>query len=208
VRRTNRLTSALKNYCPHVLHWFHDKATPIFCAFRTPWPTRKAAQLARRSPLERCFRAPPVRDADVSDPRIQAIKRATPLTTEEGVSAPTALLVQALVSQLRVTWHAIAAFNEARAQHAQSHPDCPVCNSLPGAGAVVAPRRLAAFGEPRERDTSADALPQDAGIAPVTERRGNTAWVHWRLQCPPFLRQTCIEWAAESIRPSCWARAS
>jgi hypothetical protein len=30
--------------------------------------------------------------------------------------------------------------------------------------------------------------------------------VHWRLQCPKFLRQTFVEWAAESIRHSFWAR--
>jgi hypothetical protein len=103
VRLTNRLTSALKNYFPHVLQWFHDKDTTIFCDFLTQWSTLKAAQLARRSTLERFFRAHHVRYADVINQRIQAIKSATPLTTDEGVIAPTALLVQALVSQLRVT---------------------------------------------------------------------------------------------------------
>ena len=44
-------------------------------------------------------------------------------------------------------------------------------------------------------------------MAPVTERRGNKSWVHWRLQCPKFLRQTFVEWAAESTRHSFWARA-
>jgi hypothetical protein len=53
----------------------------------------------------------------------------------------------------------------------------------------------------------ADELQQYAGIAPVTERSGNKTWVHWRLQCPTFLRQTFVEWAAESIRHSFWARA-
>ena len=207
VRLTNRLTSALKNYFPHVLQWFHDKDTTIFCDFLTQWPTLKAAQLARRATLERFFRAHHVRYADVIDQRIQAIKSATPLTTDAGVIAPTALLVQALVSQLRVTLQAIDAFDHAIAQHAQSHPDFPLFDALPGAGAVFAPRLLAAFGEQRERYTSADELQKYAGIAPVTERSGNTSWVHWRLQCPTFLRQTFVEWAAESIRHSVWARA-
>jgi hypothetical protein len=30
--------------------------------------------------------------------------------------------------------------------------------------------------------------------------------VHWRLQCPKFLRQTFVEWAAESIRHAFWAQ--
>src|SRR5215467_11268509 len=36
VRLTNRLTSTLKNYCPHVLHWFREKDTAIFCDFLSP----------------------------------------------------------------------------------------------------------------------------------------------------------------------------
>jgi len=32
-RFTNRLTSALKDYFPHVLDWFEDKAPILFCAF-------------------------------------------------------------------------------------------------------------------------------------------------------------------------------
>jgi transposase len=156
VRITNRLSSTLKNYFPHVLQWFHDKDTAIFCDFLTQWPTLKAAQLARRTTLERFFRAHHVRYADVIDQRLQAIKRATPLTCDEGVIVPNALLVQALVSQLRVTLHAIETFDHAIAQHAQSHPDFPLLAALPGAGAVLAPRLLVAFGEQRDRYASAD----------------------------------------------------
>ena len=206
VRLTNRLTATLKNYFPHALQWFDDKDTTLFCDFLTQWPTLKAAQLARRTTLEHFFRAHHVRYANVIDQRIQAIKSATPLTTDEGVIAPHALLVQALVAQLRVTLQAIADFDHAIAQRAQSHPDFPLFAALPGAGAVFAPRLLVAFGEQRERYTSADELQKYAGIAPVTERSGNKTWVHWRWQCPTFLRQTFVEWAAESIRHSFWAR--
>jgi len=50
-------------------------------------------------------------------------------------------------------------------------------------------------------------MQQDAGIAPVLERSGKQSWVHWRWQCPKFLRQTFVEWATGSIRFSGWARA-
>jgi transposase len=206
VRITNRLTSTLKNYFPHVLHWFEDKDTLLFCDFLAQWPTLKAAQLARRTTLECFFRTHHVRYGNVIAQRIQAIKRATPLTTDEGVIAPNALLVQALVAQLRVILQAIADFDQAIAQRAQQHPDFPLFAALPGAGAVFAPRLLVAFGEQRERYASADELQKYAGIAPVTERSGNKTWVHWRWQCPTFLRQTFVEWAAESIRHSFWAR--
>jgi transposase len=206
VRLTNRLTSTLKNYFPQALQWFQDKDTLIFCDFLSRWPTLKAVQLARRSTLETFFREHHVRSADVMTQRIDAIKAATPLTTDEGIIAPHALLVQTLVSQLRVTLHAIQDFDQAIAQCAQSHPDFPLFQSLPGAGPVFAPRLLVAFGEQRDRYASAAELQQFAGIAPVTERSGKKSWVHWRLQCPTFLRQTFVEWAAESIRQSFWAQ--
>ena len=205
---TNRLTSALQNYFPHVLRWFEDKDTVLFCDFLSRWPTLKAVQLARRTTLETFFRDHHVRSAEVITQRLQAIKAATPLTTDEGIVTPNALLVQALVAQLRVTLQAIADFDHAIAQHAQHHPDFPLFQALPGAGPVFAPRLLVAFGEQRERSTSAAELQKYAGIAPVTERSGKQAWVHWRLQCPTFLRQTFVEWAAESIRHSFWAQVS
>src|SRR4029453_19159006 len=113
VRITNRLTSTLKNYFPQVLQWFQDKDTRIFCDFLSRWPTLKAAQLARRSTLETFFRAHHVRYAEVIAQRIQAITSATPLTTDDGVIAPNALLVQALIAQLHATLQAIAAFDTA-----------------------------------------------------------------------------------------------
>jgi transposase len=206
VRLTNRLTSALKNYFPHALQWFQEKDTAIFCDFLSRWPTLKTVQLARRATVEGFFRAHHVRSADVIATRIQAIKSALALTTDEGVITPNVLLVHALVAQLRVTLQAIADFDKAIAQRAQDHPDFPLFDALPGAGAVFAPRLLVAFGEQRERFTSADELQKYAGIAPVTERSGKKSWVHWRLQCPKFLRQTFVEWAAESTRHSFWAQ--
>jgi transposase len=206
VRLTNRLTSTLKNYFPHVLQWFQERDTLILCDFLCRWPTLKAVQLARRSTLETFFRGHHVRSTDVINKRIHAIKTAVPLTTDEGVIVPHVLLVQTLVSQLRVTLHAIEQFDTAIAQRAQRHPDFALFQALPGAGPVFASRLLVACGEQRERYASAIELQQYAGIAPVTERSGKKSWVHWRLQCPTFLRQTFVEWAAESIRHSFWAR--
>jgi transposase len=66
---------------------------------------------------------------------------------------------------------------------------------------------MIAFGENRDRFDSADTISRFAGIAPVTERSGNKAWVHWRYSCPKFLRQTFVEWTNETIRFSFWAKA-
>jgi transposase len=208
VRITHRLTSTLKNYFPHALQWFQDKDTLLFCDFLSRWPTLKAAQLARRSTLETFCRDHHVRSSDVIDKRIHAIHAASPLTIDEGVIAPHALLVQALVSQLRVTLQAIETFDNAIAQRAQSHPDFPLFQALPGAGPVFASRLLVALGAQRDRSASAAARQRDAGLAPVTARRGTKSWVHWRLQCPKVLCHTCVAWAAASTWHAFWAQVS
>jgi len=206
-RITNRLTSTLKNYFPQPLEWFNDKDTDLFCDFLERWPTLKSVQLARRSTLERFFREHNVRYPDVIEQRIQAIKSATALTADEGVIAPNALFVQSLVTQLRVTLRAIETFDKEIGQRAQAHPDFAIFDSFPAAGPVFASRLLTAFGEQRERYTAPEEIQKYAGIAPVTERSGNSCWIHWRWQCPTFLRQTFVEWAALTIPRSFWARA-
>jgi hypothetical protein len=208
VRLTPRLTSALHHDFPHGRQWFDDTDTTLVCAVRTPWPTLNAVPLARRATRARCFHAHPGRSADVMAQRLQALTRATPRPPAAGGIAPTARLVQALVNPRRVTWPAIADVDAAMAPRAQRHPHCPWLHSRPGAGAVWAPRRLAACGAPRDRDTAAGELPPSAGIAPVTARRGHTSWGHWRLQGPTCLRHTFGAWAADSLRHACWARAS
>jgi transposase len=205
VRLTNRLTSARKNSFPHLLQWLQDKDTAIFGDVLSRWPTLQAAPLARRATLERFFRAHHVRSVDVITARIEAIKNAVALTTDAGVSAPTTLRVHALVAHLRVTLQALADFDTAMAQRAQAHPDFPLFDALPGAGAVFAPRLLVAFGAQRERFTSAAELQKYAGLAPVTERRGKKSWGHWRWQCPTVRRPTFVAWAAESLRHAFWA---
>jgi transposase len=206
VRLTNRLTSALKHDFPQVLHWFSDKDTTIFCDVLSQWPTLKAIHLARRATLERFVRQHHVQTRLIAQ-RMEAIQTAIPLTTDEGVITPHVCLVRALGAQLRATLQASEDFDHAIAPLAPTHPDFALLQALPGAGPVFAPRLLVAFGAQRDRDASATDLQQYAGIAPVTERSGNTCGVHWRLQCPKFLRQTFVEWARESLRHSFWARA-
>jgi transposase len=203
---TNRLTDALKQYFPQVLEWFKDKDTVVFCDFLTRWPTLKQAQQARQARLIAFFHEHNVRYPHLVAERLQAILQATPLTFDAGVIVPNRLLVEVLVQQLRVVLQAIDRFDLEIAQLAPTLPDYALFSTLPGAGAVYAPRLLAAFGEQRERYQSAAEVQRYAGLAPVTERSGHKCWVHWRLHCPTFLRQTFVEWAAQSIPHSYWAR--
>jgi len=83
--------------------------------------------------------------------------------------------------------------------------DTPLFAPLPGAGPVFTPRLMVAFGEQRERFNNAAEVQKYGGLAPVTKRSGQSTWIHWRWQCPTFLRQTFVEWAAQTINKSYWA---
>jgi transposase len=86
-----------------------------------------------------------------------------------------------------------------------SHPDRAVFASLPGAGPVMVPRLIVAFGTRRERFDSAFQMQCYSGIAPITEASGKR--VHFRWSCPKFLRQTFHEFAFLPTRSSGWAQA-
>ena len=108
----------------------------------------------------------------------------------------------------RITIKALKRFDEEIAATANKLPDYNLLFSpLPGAAQVLAPRLLAAFGEDRQRYPQAAALQKYSGIAPVTKRSGKTTWVHWRWQCPTFVRQTFVDWVSQTINKSAWAGA-
>jgi transposase len=206
-RLVNRITWALKQYFPQVLEWFEDKSTLVFCDFLTRWPTLTHAQRARKARLTAFFYAHNVRYPHIIEQRLKGIASATALTTDRAVIEPNRLLVEALVQQLRVLLQSLERFDHEIELLARTLPDFDLFASFPGAGAVVAPRLAAAFGERRERFASAEQVQQYPGIAPVTERSGNKHWVHWRLHCPRFQRQTFVEFAAASLPYCYWAKA-
>ena len=206
-RFVNRLGDTLKQYFPQALDWFEQRDTPLFCDFLTRWPTLAQVKRARKASLETFFKTHNVRFDTVIDARIRGIKAAKPLTLDVAVITAHQLQALAQVNQLRITLQAIDRFDDEIATIAPKLPDYALFNALPGAGPILAPRLLVAFGEQRERFTSAAELQQYSGVAPVTERSGKKSWVHWRWQCPTFVRQTFIEWAGQTINKSFWAGA-
>ncbi len=207
-RIVNRVNHALKCYYPQVLEWFRQHNTIVFCDFVAQWPTLQQVKRARRTRLERFFKAHKVQFVQVIAARIEAIKSAVPLTDDAAVIEPHRLQVEVLLEQLRLTITALKRYDAEIATLVQSLPDYDLLFSpLPGAGHILAPRLLAAFGEDRERYQRAEELQRYSGIAPVTIRSGKTTWVRWRWQCPTFMRQTFVDWAAQTINKSAWAGA-
>jgi transposase len=90
-------------------------------------------------------------------------------------------MAQLLVAQLRTTLDGIKRLDDEITTVAATLPDYRIFAALPGAGPILGPRLLVAFGEERECYSSAAEVQQYAGVAPVVERSGNKCWTHWRL---------------------------
>lgn len=108
--------------------------------------------------------------------------------------------MQVIAQLVRTLLDGIAMLDRKIAEAAEAHPDFFIFQSLPGAGAALAPRLLAALGPQRGRYGSATEIQKYSGIAPVTERSGRKKWVHFRWTCSKFLRQSFHEWAGHSNR--------
>ena len=206
-RTSNRLTANLKGYFPQALECFDSLDTLMVCDLLTRWPSLDAAKRARAATLTAFFHKHGVRGRELVEGRVHTLKTALPLTLDEAVVLPGVMLTRALVDQLRSLIVSIDRYDQAIARLFKKHPDAFIFDSLPGAGAVFAPRLLAAFGSDRERYESAESIQKYSGVAPVTERSGKSSWVHWRWSCPRFIRQSMVEWAGMSIRYSFWAKA-
>lgn len=204
---TNKITTTLKNYYPHVLDWFKEKDTMIFCDFILRWPSLEQVQRARKQTLIDFFNQHNSRYSAVNEKRINNIKQAEALTTDKAIIAPNLLLIECLTVQLKHLMLAIERFDVEIKTIYKQHKDRFIFDSFPGAGPQLAPRLLVAMGSNRDRYHSAQEIQKYAGIAPVTERSGKKEWIHWRWSCPKFLRQTFVEWAGLTVRYSFWARA-
>ena len=203
---TNQLTSLLKGHYPQALRWTGSLDTDWACDFLEQWPTLQGLKHTSRRQILRFYERHPRPSVDLQQQLLE-FEKAQALTQDEAVLEYSALMVQALVPQLRALLASIADFDRKIAAIFRKHPDRPIFESFPGAGAALAPRLLAAFGADRERFQAATEMQALSGIAPVTEQSGTKRWVHWRLACPKFVRQTFQEFAEHSRRWCGWAKA-
>jgi transposase len=207
VALANRITSLLKQYFPQALDWIGDVASIQACDFLECWPTLDAVQHIDGMKLQTFYRRHNCRRASVISERLQQMASARPLTTDSAIIEPYSLVVEASAVQLRNLIRAIQKLDKRIAELFCQHPEHDLFDSFPGAGAVCGPRLLTVFGTDRSRWASPVDLLCHSGIAPVTERSGNSCWIHHRRACAKFVKQTFHEFADQSIRYSKWARA-
>jgi len=206
-RESNRLTACLKLYFPQILNWFDDVTSPLVGDLLERWPTLQQLQRAHPGTLRRFFHEHNCRSEELMQKRIDGIYHATPATKDQAVLEAGAIISRGLVRVLQTLRSNIAVFDSRIQELVSTHPDGAFFASLPGAGPVLVPRLIVAFGTDRQRYQSAYEMQCYSGIAPVKEASGKSIWIHFRFACPKFLRQTFHEFALHSIGQSGWAKA-
>src|SRR5262249_23246655 len=188
-RLTNRLIALLKQYFPQSLNWIGKLGSLPAVDFLAQWPQLETIQRASSAEVQDFYRQHGFRLGKKIQTRLDEIKAARPLTTDQAVIAASVSMMRALLGPLRGVIAGIEALDQQIAACYEQHPDRQIFDSLPGAGPALAPRLLAAFGADRERYHSAEVMQCFSGIAPVVKRSGKTIFVQRRLACPQFVRQ-------------------
>jgi transposase len=205
---THALSATLKNFFPQALQWFGGETSKLLLAVLKQWPTLADVQGAAPAEIEQLYRTNRCRKVKQ---RVKALlpmlESAVPLSRDESAIRGWSRYAQAQVALIEVFNVQITTYDQAISVAWQAHPDYKMFASLPGAGAVFAPRLAAAFGTDRTRYTDASELQCYSGIAPVIEQSGKQRWVHARWGFPTFLHQTFHEFAEASIPHSPWAKA-
>jgi transposase len=205
---TNRLKSRLKQYFPLALQVCGASIySKLACQLLIRYPSLEKLQAASDEQLVAFYREHHCFRSEAIDERLQRIRHATPLTTDPAILESSILIVDVMAKQILTLNQSINQYDSQLETLMQDHPDASIFQALPGAGAAMAPRLLAAMGDDRERLTNAQEVQQLSGIAPVTKQSGKSKSVHRRFAASKFLRQTFHEFAAHSIKHSAWAKA-
>jgi len=201
-----QLTDCVAQYFPQVRAWFGPLDAPLTEALLEHWPSLQQLQRSHPGTLKRFLAEHRSWDNDRIAEQIRHIYAAVPATRDEIVLEACSRKTAACMAQIRVLRDQIAAFDKRIAAVTGDHPDAPIFSSLPGAGAALVPRLIAAFGTDRKQWRDAADLQRFSGIAPILVRSGNCSRVTMRRACPKFVRQTFHEFAAHSIRFCPWAK--
>jgi len=207
-RIANRLKSCLKMYYPQALEFTGDSLkNNMALEFLEKWPQLTDLKRARIGTIEKFYRRHGVRSERLIKNRLDLYQNSIALTNDKAVIESCMISVKMMVAQIRVLNASIKEFDEAIDLLYLSHPDKEIFDSFPGAGKILKPRLLAAWGSDRDRHENPESMQQYSGIAPVTRASGNMKLIHRRLSCPKFILQTFHEFANYSRLYSVWARA-
>ena len=173
------------------------------CEFLERWSSLEERKRVPPDELRKFFQQRQGRHHELTEDRIHGIVQAMPAIQDRAVIEAKRAVVQGIAQLLRSLLEGIANLDRKLGEAAGAHPDFFIFESLPGAGAALAPRLLAALGSQRGRYGSADEIQKHSG-----DRTGDgDEWEEEMGACAKFLRQSFHEWAGHSIAQSVGARA-
>jgi transposase len=203
----NQLQQCLHEYYPAALEAFDDWTNPGAWALVLEFPTPAQLQGAGRRRWEKFLHTHKLWRPETVEMRLAVFARATALSGSAPRTAAKSLLAVTLVRVLRTLEQQLAEYRARITTTFRQHPDHDIFDSLPRAGAKLAPRLLAEIGAERTRYDSAYGLQCEAGTAPITVQTGNgKARQHIRYACNEILRTTIHLWADQSRRECAWAK--
>ena len=152
---SNRLTDLLKLYFPQILGWFDEVASAVVGDRLQQWPSWQDLQPVKPAKLEMFLRAHHC--AEIPE-RLFQIRQAIPAAHDRALLDSAWYLVTAWVQQMAVWRESIRQLEKCIEEQAAQQEDWPIFQSLPGAGAALAPRLMVALGTQRDRYSSASDL--------------------------------------------------
>ena len=203
-----QLICLLKQFFPLALQLFgksHEEKLLLQIVKR--WPDPRKLRRADRKTIHNVLNEHGISCSERQQRITDSIRSAKLLTQDEALICPLAMSAKLLAQQMQQCNATIEEFDAKIAECFRAHEDHDLFAPLRGAGAVLAPRLLCAFGSDRDRWEKADELAALSGTVPITRKSGQQCTVHRRYACAKFLRQTFHEFA-EAARKWCpWTKA-
>ncbi len=204
VRDGNRLRSILLRYYPAALAAFPHLDSVVCLAFLQTYSTPQQARSLSFEQLK-VFLREHHHTQSRSWPNIYAGLHTDHPLSSPALEAAYSPLAQA---QARILETLVRSRSECLARLGKLfllHPDYEIYDSLPKAGALLAPALLAKLGDDRARYPTPAVLKAVAGTCPVTDRSGKHLRIYFRTACDHEFRQIVQQWARLSLDSSPWA---
>lgn len=207
IQLLQRLIEVLKSYYPQALEMVGTLGEKMSLDFLRKWPNWETLAKARPSTLRGFYYGHRSRSETLIANRLKLQSESTALTRDAATIELGMIEMRALVDQIQQINRTVEEY-EKRIQACYEQMDARlICDSLPGAGKVLAPRLAVAMGCHASLCDKACDLAAYSGIAPISQRSGRTHRIGKRHRLPKFLHQTFLEYAHWSTRYSAWAKA-
>jgi transposase len=204
--KVQQLQAALKAYYPEALDWFVDWTTKTSWDFVAAFPDAATLRAASRKKLCGFFAKRGLGPRACWLTKIDGRAAAPAWHADPVMITVQSLRVATLVQCLHTLEAALAVYAKRIGAVYDAHPDAAIYESLPGAGAKLAPRLLVLFGANRSRYDDAGGPQKLSGTVPVTEGSGKHRQDKFRWACRPEARQTMHLFADCSRHQCLWAQ--